>query len=239
MFASIFITVKSIQAEVDTAGFVVSDIFTNSIFYTLIISLASTYVLWFVVSFLFFDPWHMFTSFAQYLLLTPTYINVLNVYAFCNTHDITWGTKGDDKAEKLPTATLKPGGKVDVNIPTDDGDLNAQYEAEMHKFEIKAKEEKREMSADEKQEDYYKGFRSRVVLLWVVCNFALVAVVLSAGGLARITTTTDTTTDTTDSTSTTKTTIYLAVVLWSVAGLSLFKFVGAMWFLIVRMFRGV
>ena len=29
------------------------------------------------------------------LLLTPTYINILNVYAFCNTHDITWGTKGD------------------------------------------------------------------------------------------------------------------------------------------------
>jgi chitin synthase len=230
MFASIFITVKSVQAEIDTHHFTISDIVKNQIFYTLIISLASTYLLWFIVSFLFFDPWHMFTSFIQYLFLTPTYINILNVYAFCNTHDITWGTKGDDKAEKLPSATLKPGGKVDVNIPTDDGDLNAQYEAEMRKILTKAPAEKREMTASEKQEDYYKSFRSQVVLVWLICNFALVAVVLSTAGLERISASTD---------DTTKSTIYMAVVLWSVAGLSAFKFIGAMWFLIVRMFRGV
>lgn len=230
MFASIFITVKSIETEVDTHHFTWQDIIKNQIFYTLIISLASTYLLWFIVSFLFFDPWHMFTSFIQYLLLTPTYINILNVYAFCNTHDITWGTKGDDKAEKLPSATLKPGGKVDVNIPTDDTDLNAQYEAEMRKIVVKAPPEKRVMSASEKQEDYYKGFRSWVVLFWIICNFGLVAVVLSTAGLERISASTD------DSA---KSTIYMAVVLWSVAGLSAFKFLGAMWFLIVRMFRGV
>ncbi|KAE9378105.1 glycosyltransferase family 2 protein [Stipitochalara longipes BDJ] len=229
MFASVFITVKSIQSEVDKHEFTVSDILKNQIFYTLIISLASTYLLWFVVSFLFFDPWHMFTSFIQYLLLTPTYINILNVYAFCNTHDITWGTKGDDKAEKLPSATLKPGGKVDVNIPTDDGDLNAQYEAEMRKIVSKAPPEKRVHSASEIQEDYYKSFRSFVVIFWLVCNFGLVAVVLSTAGLERVTT----------QTGTSRSAIYLAVVLWSVAGLSAFKFIGAMWFLIVRMFRGV
>lgn len=230
MFASVFITVKSIEKEVDSDHFTWSDIIKNQIFYTLIISLASTYLLWFVVSFLFFDPWHMFTSFIQYLLLTPTYINILNVYAFCNTHDITWGTKGDDKAEKLPSATLKPGGKVDVNIPTDDTDLNSQYEAEMRKIVVKAPAEKRVMSPAEKQEDYYKGFRSWVVLFWIICNFGLVAVVLGTAGLERLDESTN------DSA---KSTIYMAVVLWSVAGLSLFKFVGAMWFLIVRMFRGV
>ncbi|KAK2625023.1 hypothetical protein QTJ16_005392 [Diplocarpon rosae] len=230
MFASVFITVKSVQAELKDGAFSVSDIFKNQIFYTLIVSLASTYLLWFVVSFLFFDPWHMFTCFVQYLLLTPTYINILNVYAFCNTHDITWGTKGDDKAEKLPSANLKPGGKVDVNIPTDDGDLNDQYEKELRSFSMKAPEEKREMSASEVQEDYYKGFRSQVVLFWLMCNFGLVAVVLSTAGLDRLDTST---------TSEKKSAIYLAVVLWSVAGLSAFKFTGAMWFLIVRMFRGV
>jgi chitin synthase len=230
MFAAVFITVKAVETEVHKPDFTIAGLLKNQIFYTLIISLASTYVLWFVVSFLFFDPWHMFTSFVQYLLLSPTYINVLNVYAFCNTHDITWGTKGDDKAEKLPSATLKPGGKVDVNIPTDDGDLNAQYESEMRKIISKAPPEKREMSASEKQEDYYKGFRSKVVLFWIICNFILVAAVLSTGGISRVTGTAD---------DTKKSTIYLAVVLWSVAGLSAFKFIGAMWFLIVRMFRGV
>lgn len=230
MFASIFITVKSIEAELALTDFVWQDVIKNQIFYTLIISLMSTYLLWFIASFLFFDPWHMFTSFIQYLLLTPTYINILNVYAFCNTHDITWGTKGDDKAEKLPSANLKPGGKVDVNIPTDDGDLNAQYDAEMRKIVSKAPPEKREFSASEKQEDYYKGFRSFVVIFWLICNFSLTAVVLSTAGLERIAASTS---------ATSNSTIYMAVVLWSVAGLSAFKFIGAMWFLIVRMFRGV
>ena len=28
-----------------------------------------------------FEPWHMITSFVQYLLMAPSYISVLNVYA--------------------------------------------------------------------------------------------------------------------------------------------------------------
>lgn len=229
-FAAVFVTVKSIQAQVDkNHGFSFSQVFSNYKFFTMIVSLASTYVLWIVASILFLDPWHMFTSFLQYILLTPTYINVLNIYAFCNTHDITWGTKGDDKAEKLPSATLKPGGKVDVNIPQDDGDLNAQYESEMLKFSKKPPKEVRVVSASEHQEDYYKGFRSGVVLVWIFCNFALGAVVLSAAGLERI--------DVTNNDETKRSEIYMGVVLWSVAGLSLFRFIGALWFLIVRLVR--
>ena len=226
VFASVFITVKSIQQETKDKGFQLADIFKNTLFFTLIVSLASTYVLWFVISFLFFDPWHLFTSFLQYLLLTPTYINILNVYAFCNTHDITWGTKGDDKAPKLEVANLKPGGKVDVNIPQDDGDLNAQYEAEMRKFAEKAPKEVKVVSEAEHQEDYYKGFRSAVVLVWMFCNFALAATVLSTAGLDRVTI---------GGNETQRSQIYMAVVLWSVAGLSLFRFCGAVWFLIVRL----
>ncbi|KAI9833608.1 MAG: hypothetical protein M1819_003561 [Sarea resinae] len=154
------------------------------------------------------------TQFIQYLLLTPTYINILNVYAFCNTHDITWGTKGDDKPEKLPTATLKPGGKVDVEIPQDDGDLNMQYENEMRMFAAKAPKEKRVVSEAEHQEDYYKGFRSAVVLVWMFCNLALAAAVLRTAGLENIDKKTD---------SDRNATIYMAVVLWSVAALSAFS----------------
>ena len=224
-FASVFLTVRSIQHEIQTKEFTISAIFHNSQFFSLIVSLASTYVLWLVASLLFFEPWHMFTCLIQYIVLTPTYINVLNIYAFCNTHDITWGTKGDDKAEKLPVALLKPGGKVDVQIPQDDADLDTQYSAELTKFAGKAPKEKKVVSEAEKHEDYYKGFRSMVVLVWIGCNFALCAVVLSTAGLERI--------DVQDD-STQRTTIYLAVVLWSVAGLSLFRFVGCVWFLVVR-----
>lgn len=43
---------------------------------------------YFVSSILSFDPWHMFTSFIPYMLLSPTYVNMLNVYAFCNLDDV-------------------------------------------------------------------------------------------------------------------------------------------------------
>lgn len=232
-FAAIFVTVRSIQAEVADQDFSFSTIFKNRQFFSMIVSLLSTYVLWIVASILFLDPWHMITCFVQYIVLTPTYINVLNIYAFCNTHDITWGTKGDDKAEKLPSANVKADGKVDVLIPQDDGDLNALYEAEIQKFSVKAPKEVKNVSDAEKQEDYYKGFRSTVVLVWIFCNFALAAVVLSAAGINRIEVNQDQ--DKLDD----KTTIYMFVVLWSVAALSLFRFIGAIWFLTVRLFRGV
>lgn len=231
MFATVFITVKSVQAQVKEGGFTFSTLFTNALFRTLILSMVSTYVLYLVASILFFDPWHMITSFIQYLLLTPTYINILNVYAFCNTHDITWGTKGDDKPEKLGSATTKPGGKVDVSIPTDDHDLNSQYENELRTFAVKWAPPKKVPSEEEKHEDFYKGFRSIVVLSWMFCNLALAGVVLNAGGLQNI--------KLGNQESEQRSTIYMAVVLYSVVFLSAIRWIGCIWFLVVRVFRGV
>lgn len=57
-------------------------------FRNVIISMCSTYGLYILSSLLYLDPWHMITSFVQYMLLLPTYVNLLNVYAFCNTHDV-------------------------------------------------------------------------------------------------------------------------------------------------------
>lgn len=60
----------------------------------------ATYGLYLISSILYFDPWHMLTSFVQYLLLLPSYVNILLIYAFCNLHDVSWGTKGDNGANK-------------------------------------------------------------------------------------------------------------------------------------------
>lgn len=242
MFAAIYISVIAIQTDINDAnGFNVSDLFKNKVFYTLIVSVMSTYGIWLIASLLMFDPWHMITSLGQYMLLTPTFTNILNVYAFCNTHDISWGTKGDDKAEKLPSIELKDGqGKTDL---PDEGDLNAQYDRELQVFSRKPAKENKPLTAsqlDEKQQDYYRGVRTVVVLIWMISNFALIAVVLSAAGLEKIGTSSKTTDqDAAEEAETTRTTIYMAVVLYSVAALSGFKFLGAMWFLVVRMFRGV
>ena len=236
MFAAIYIAVIAILDDLnDGNGFNVDELFKNEVFYTLIVSVMSTFGIWLIASLLMFDPWHMVTSLPQYMLLTPTYTNVLNVYAFCNTHDVSWGTKGDDKVEKLPSVNTKDGqGKTDL---PDEGDLNAQYQREVALFSVKHKEVKAPPTAaqlQEKQMDYYRGVRTGVVLIWMITNFALAAVVLSAAGLEKITPGKDE-----EDQKTERSNIYMSIVLWSVAALSAFKFVGAVWFLIVRMFRGV
>ncbi|KAH7325805.1 chitin synthase-domain-containing protein [Stachybotrys elegans] len=239
MFAAIFISVTAIREDLQRQGrFNINTLFQNEVFYTLIVSVMSTYGLWLVASLIFFDPWHMVTSMVQYMLLTPTYTNVLNVYAFCNTHDVSWGTKGDDKVEKLPSVSTKDGqGKTDL---PDEGDLNAQYQREVQLFSSKHVEVKKAPTPsqlEEKKMDYYRGVRTGVVLIWMLMNFALAAVVLSSAGLDSITP--GNANEDPELQQQARSNLYMTIILWSVAGLSAFKFIGAMWFLIVRMFRGV
>lgn len=237
MFAAIFIAVDAIRTDLSQHSFSVDSLFQNQVFATLIVSVMSTYGIWLIASLLMFDPWHMFTSLVQYMLLSPTYTNVLNVYAFCNTHDISWGTKGDDKPDALPSVNTKDGqGKTDL---PDEGDLNAQYERELQVFGRKLVKEVKAPTAaqiEEKQMDYYRGVRTFVVLVWMIMNFALAAVVLSSAGVDKLVPDQG---QTEEEIKANRANIYLSVVLWSVAGLSAFKFLGAMWFLVVRMFRGV
>jgi len=58
----------------------IETLFTTSGFRDIVISLAATYVLWFVASVIFLDPWHMLTSFWGYMLLIPSYTIVLAIY---------------------------------------------------------------------------------------------------------------------------------------------------------------
>lgn len=200
----------------------------------------STYVLWFVVSFLFFDPWHMFTCFIQYLLMTPTYINILNVYAFCNTDDLTWGTKGADSAAG-PGAKKKENGKFEVEL---NANPHAQYDHEIAKIERPASEtpleppteEEIEKARKDKQTAYYASVRSGIVMLWIFSNLALATVVLETGSMsALIDSVSKKGAELSQAEAQAKNaSIYLGVVLWSVAALSAFRGVGAMWFLVHR-----
>jgi len=72
-----------------------------------------------MASFLYRDPWHMFTSLIQYLLVAPSFTNILNVYAFCNLHDVSWGTKGSDKDDALPSVSSKKGKDEEAAVVDD------------------------------------------------------------------------------------------------------------------------
>lgn len=126
----------------------------------------------------------------------------------------------------LGVVKVQEGGKVDVNIPSDDADLDTEYTKQLNILRVPPEKEVKPKKPEEIQEDYYKGIRSSVVLLWMFTNFGLAAVVLNSAGLDRLELGPD---------ADERATIYLSVVLWSVAALSAFRFAGSCWFLIIRM----
>jgi chitin synthase len=108
------------------------------------------------------------------------------------------------------------------------------YNASLAKIAIAAPpEEVKVPKKADVDEAYYRQFRSYVLLAWMFCNAALVAIILKSGGLERLSVQKETEAD---GASSGIVRVYLLVVLWSVAGLSGFKFVGAMWYLIHRIF---
>jgi len=146
----------------------------------IILALAATFGLYFVASFMYLDPWHMFTSFGQYLLLMSSYINILMVYAFSNWHDVSWGTKGSDKADALPSAqTTKVDGKAAVieEIDRPQEDIDSQFEATVKRalkpFIPEVEDETKSL------EDSYKSFRTKLLICWVFSN-ALLAVLITS-----------------------------------------------------------
>ncbi|KAJ6157832.1 hypothetical protein N7470_005424 [Penicillium chermesinum] len=189
----------------------------------IIIALAATFGLYFLASFMYADPWHMFTSFPQYFLLQSSYINILNVYAFSNWHDVSWGTKGSDKADALPSAKTEKGDdSKDVHIEEIDkpqADIDSQFEATVKRAltPYVAPVEHEEKSL----EDSYKSFRTRLVTFWVFSN-ALLAVCITSKGIDQFAFT---------NTSTERTTRFFQALLWSNAVMALFRFIGCCWFL--------
>lgn len=195
-------------------------------FRDLVISLVSTYGLYFVSSLMHFEPWHMFTCFVQYLLLLPAFVNILMVYAFCNTHDVSWGTKGDTGVSNdLGHAQAQAGGKVELEV-NDKVDVNNAYDKMLSELKVKPALEVKKRDASTKREDYYKEFRTRLVLIWMFTNAALI-LGFTSSEWQRFTESKGSNFNP-----------YLAFIFWSVAFLSLFRFIGSVIYLVMRLIWG-
>ncbi|KAI9716508.1 MAG: Chitin synthase, class 2 [Chrysothrix sp. TS-e1954] len=147
----------------------------------IVVALLATFGLYFLASFLYLDPWHMFTSFPQYLILMSSYCNIIGVYAFSNWHDVSWGTKGSDKADALPSATTKKGadGKATVieEVDKPQADVDSQFEQTV-KRALAAYAAPKE-DTKKTLEDSYKSFRTRLVILWIFSNALLIVAITS------------------------------------------------------------
>ena len=124
----------------------------------------------------------MLTSFFQYMLFLPSFANILNVYSFCNLHDVSWGTKGDNDAKSLGGVSAVKGkdGKetVEIEMITDRNDINNNYERFIKNLAEPRPSGVSKRDAKSKMEDNFKNFRTRVVLSWLFSN-ALTIIILS------------------------------------------------------------
>jgi len=189
----------------------------------IIIALGATFGLYFLASFLYLDPWHMFTSFPQYLLIAPSYVNILNVYAFCNWHDVSWGTKGSDSAAALPTAAAKKsedGKSVVIEEPVKSQELiDHAFETTVKRALAPLKQTPEDNSVT--LDDSYKTFRTNLVVGWIFSN-AILSIAISSDNVSTL--------GISGSPSVRKTSFF-AVLLWSTALLSIIRFLGCVWFL--------
>jgi len=159
--------------------------------------------------------------------MAPSYINVLNVYAFANVHDVSWGTKGDNTVAKaLGTVSTGKSGEVEAEVPTDEKDINALYEDAIHVLNTKPPKVESKPDVNTKQEDYYRTFRTNVLLAWVLTNSLLGAAITSTNEKAA------------NGGANKAVNGYMAFLLASVAGLAFVRFVGSSTYMIVRLFAG-
>lgn len=211
MFASIYIVVYQIKKSngID---------FSNTIMTNMILSVLSTFGLYFFMSFLYFDPWHMFTSMVQYFIMLPSYICTLQVYAFCNTHDVTWGTKGDNVMKTDLGGAVGKGSTVELEMPSEQLDIDSGYDEALRNLRDRVEVPSKPTSESQMQEDYYKSVRTYMVSSWMIANAILAMAVSEAYPTDHI-----------------GENYYLAFILWSVAVLAAFRALGSGIFAIINM----
>jgi chitin synthase len=175
------------------------------------------------MSFLYLDPWHMFTSSAQYFALLPSYICTLQVYAFCNTHDVTWGTKGDNVIHTdLGAAVSGKGNTVQLEMPSEQLDIDSGYDEALRNLRDRVEVLPPTISEWQQQEDYYRAVRTYMVVVWMVANAILAMSVSEAYNMKDI-----------------STNFYLKFILWAVAAVALFRAIGSSAFGIINIIHAI
>lgn len=196
----------------------------NNLFTNVIVSSISTMGLYFLMSFLYLDPWHMFTSSAQYFMLLPSYICTLQVYAFCNAHDVTWGTKGDNvMSTDLGAAKGKSGGNVvELEMPSEQLDIDSGYDEALRNLRDRIEVPSPPLSEQQAQEDYYRAVRTYMVIVWLVSNAILAMTVSEAYSGTEV-----------------GSNFYLKFILWCVAGLAVFRAIGSTTFGVINAMHSI
>ena len=102
--------------------------------------------------------------------------------------DFTWGTKADRSEEDLGVVQKSQDGTVEVELPTDQTDIDASYDDALHSLRTRPKLLAGAPSAAQKdriKQDYYASTRTNVILLWALSNVRLPCRRLHGSGTRR------------------------------------------------------
>jgi len=111
-----------------------------------------------------------------------------------------------------------------VEVPTERKDINAAYDHLLGDLKVKVREEKQRRDAATKKEDFYKLFRTNLVLVWMFTNGSLIVFFTSNTWKNYVA----------EKSVNGAYNPYLTFVFWSVAALSAFRTFGTVWYLILR-----
>ncbi len=160
---------------------------------------------------------------ANLHLGNTSYICTLQVYAFCNTHDISWGTKGDNVIHTdLGAARGHSSGTVELEMPSEQLDIDSGYDEALRNLRDRLEVPAALVSESQQQEDYYKSVRTYMVVCWMVANAILAMAVSEAYDGKSV-----------------GDNFYLKFILWSVASLAFFRAIGSGTFGIINMIEAI
>ncbi|EJD02909.1 glycosyltransferase family 2 protein [Fomitiporia mediterranea MF3/22] len=205
----------------------------GAVYSAMLFSVIITYGAYGISSILAFDPWHMITSFVPYVLMVPTFVNILNIYAFSNLDDISWGTKQDNQVDTdLGAVVQNSQSQVDVEILTEPADVNQMYEETLRNLRTRKPVEKPnnvniESEREQQARDYYANVRTNVLLVWVLTNGILLLAILSVGNPAE-----------TFSSGNNPTKVYMTFILAFVGITSIIRFAGSTLYMLAYLFTG-
>ncbi|KAF1949675.1 hypothetical protein CC80DRAFT_483909 [Byssothecium circinans] len=160
---------------------------------TIIVAGISVFGVYIAVGLLALDPWHLLTSYAQFLFVSSAYINILNIFAFSNVHDVTWGSKGTDHAlptreprgnqllrAETRTSSIAGASATSQSHPDHRRNIDAEYEDVVKRLQTKdsahAHAKKANLLATS---DSLMEFRTILLATYIFSNFFVCLVVLN------------------------------------------------------------
>jgi chitin synthase len=118
------------------------------------------------------SAWHILTSWLQYILFAPCFVNLLMLHAFCNWHDVSWGTKGSDVAQQVTmTPALERGPRRSWTLPSEG---SKQQPTPLRRLLTRFSSRQSYLNTGlQEQSEAYRKLRTYLLLAWLLSNFTV------------------------------------------------------------------